>query len=136
MDDKLTETVIGAAMTVHRELGPGFLESVYGNALAIELEGAEISFKREVKLDVSYRGKVVGEFRADFLVESDLIVEIKAIETLLKTHEVQTVNYLAATGFDIALLNNFGAPSLQFKRKHRIYTPSSFANESSAHDFK
>lgn len=124
MDERLTETVIGAAMEVHRMLGPGFLESVYGNALAIELERAFVVFQREVKLNVQYREKVVGEFRADFVVAGELIVEIKAIESLLKTHEVQTVNYLAATGFDTALLINFGAPSLQFKKKFRVYRPS------------
>jgi len=121
MEDQLTEKVIGAAMEVHRGLGPGFLEVVYGNAMAIELERAGIDFEREPRLDVRYRDQIVGEFRADFVVEGTLIVELKAVETLSKAHEVQTVNYLAATGFGIGLLINFGSQSLQMKRKFREY---------------
>jgi GxxExxY protein len=123
MDDKLTESVIGAAMAVHRELGSGFLESVYHSALSIEMELFEIPFEKEADLKVQYRGQTVGEFRADFVIEGRVIVEIKAVESLTAAHEVQLVNYLTATGIDIGLLINFGTKSLQFRRKYRIYLP-------------
>jgi len=119
MEDKLTETVIGCAMKVHRELGAGFLESVYGNALAHELGKASISFQRETPINVLYDNTLVGEFRSDFMIENTVILELKAIETLAAVHEVQVVNYLTATNTDVGLLLNFGAASLQFKRKHR-----------------
>jgi len=121
MDDDLTEKIIGGAMEVHNRLGSGFLESVYGNALAIELSELDITFEREAKISVYYRDRVVGDFRADFLVEDSLIVELKAVENLTKFHEVQTVNYLTATKIDTGLLLNFGTSSLQFRRKFRTY---------------
>ena len=130
MEDKLTEKVIGAAMAVHRELGPGFLESVYHNALAVEMGRNGIGFEREAELRVTYRGEMVGQFRADFIVEGAVVVEIKAVESLNSAHEVQVVNYLTATGIDIGLLINFGNKSLQVKRKYRVYTPKSGATES------
>ncbi|MCB1079758.1 MAG: GxxExxY protein, partial [Verrucomicrobiae bacterium] len=74
MEDKLTEKVIGAAMAVHRELGPGFLESVYHNALAVEMGRNGIGFEREAELRVTYRGEMVGQFRADFIVEGAVVV--------------------------------------------------------------
>ena len=120
MDDKLTETVIGCAMKIHRKLGSGFLESVYGNALAHELGKSNIAYKRESPINVIYDNVIIGEFRSDFQIADRLIIELKAIENLLPTHEVQVVNYLTATGIDNGLLFNFGASSLQFKRKHRL----------------
>jgi GxxExxY protein len=106
-------------MKVHRVLGPGFLESVYQNALVLELSRSGIATEREHRLAVRYEGVVVGEFCADLLIEGRLIVELKANSTLSKADEVQTVNYLAATGYDLGLLINFGAPSLEFRRKYR-----------------
>jgi GxxExxY protein len=119
MNDELTEKIIGGAMAVHRALGSGFLESVYANALAVELKAAGLDFEREAKIDVFYRDQPVGEFRADLLFEGRVIVELKAVEQLNKLHEVQTVNYLTATGIDTGLLINFGAESLQVRRKVR-----------------
>ena len=117
----LAGKVIGLAMKVHRILGPGYLESVYQNALAIEMAEAGIDFEPEKDLDVFYRGRVVGKYRADFVVEGHLILELKACEALLKVHEVQLVNYLATTGIDEGLLLNFGAESLEYKKKFRVY---------------
>ena len=117
--DSLTQLVIGAAMAVHRALGPGFLESVYQKALAVELKSLGISFREQAPLVVVYRGEVVGEFVADIVVEDGLIVELKSTLTLATMHEVQLVNYLSATGIEHGLLINFGAPSLEFRRKFK-----------------
>lgn len=127
-DYDLAGRVIGLAMRVHRTLGNGFLESVYGNALALELRHEGFEFIREPLLQVLYRDEVVGEFRADFLVASELIVELKAILALNPSHEVQLVNYLSATGVETGLLLNFGAPSLQFKRRVRSLSGSIVSN--------
>ncbi|MFZ1072051.1 MAG: GxxExxY protein [Verrucomicrobiia bacterium] len=115
--------VIGLAMKVHSALGSGFLESVYHNALAHELKKAGMRFETEKRLDVSYDGVLVGEFAADFLVEDELIVELKAVQNLVAAHEVQTVNYLVATGKDAGLLVNFGGERLEFKKKFRLPKP-------------
>lgn len=122
----LTEKVIGLAMKVHRALGPGFLESVYRNALVHELRRAGISAEVSQRITVRYENVIVGEFVADLIVEESLICELKAISTLSKADEIQLVNYLTATTRDYGLLFNFGAVSLQFKRKHRrpLSTPS------------
>ena len=122
----LAGKVIGLAMKVHSALGPGFLESVYHKAVVRELEKAGMQFESEKSLNVFYDGISVGEFAADFLVEGELIVELKAIQSLTTAHEVQTVNYLVATGKDIGLLINFGGDKLEFKKKfrlpkHRVY---------------
>jgi len=117
--DSLTKLVIGAAMAVHRALGPGFLESVYQKALAVELNSLGINFREQAPLVVVYRGQVVGEFVADIVLSDDLIVELKSVLALATTHEVQLVNYLNATGVENGLLINFGAPSLEFRRKFK-----------------
>ena len=116
----LAGQVIGSAMKVHSALGPGFLESVYQNALAYELRDAGYKVELEKDITVKYRGQVVGEFTADMLVNDRLIVENKAILALAKAHEVQLVNYLTATGIDEGLLLNFGASKLEYKKKFRI----------------
>ena len=113
---ELTQTVIGCCYKVHNELGAGFLEKVYQNALAIELKEASISFEQEVALSVLYRGTIVGEYVPDFIVDEKVIVELKAVEALSKPHEVQLVNYLKATGLKIGLLINFGR-SVVVKRR-------------------
>src|SRR5213592_2339795 len=112
--------VIGAAMTVHSTLGPGFLESVYQNALIWELRKAGLKSEAERPISVHYDGQLVGSFTADMLVNDSLIVELKAIQALAKAHEVQLVNYLAATGVDEGLLLNFGTERLEFKKKFRV----------------
>jgi GxxExxY protein len=118
----LTHSIIGAAMRVHTALGPGFLESVYKNALSYELTLRQLTVQIERRIEVRYEGIDVGEFVADLVVNDLVILEIKAVRTLALAHEVQLVNYLTATGLDIGLLFNFGTPHLQFKRKARILT--------------
>ncbi len=107
-------------MKVHRALGPGFLEAVYANALTHELNIQGFSYQREQPLAVTYSGVIVGSYVADLIVSGELIVEIKAVQTLAKAHEAQLVNYLNATGIETGLLLNFGAPSLEFRRRQRI----------------
>jgi GxxExxY protein len=120
-DEPLTQAIIGCAMKVHRTLGPGFLESVYENAFAYELRNAGLHVECQVPIQVHYDGIVVGDFTADMRVEDRILIENKAVLSLNTAHEVQLVNYLTATGIEIGLLINFGAASLQFKRKHRTY---------------
>jgi len=118
-DYDLAGKVIGAAMEVHRCLGPGFVESVYENALAIELEALKFTAKRQKPIEVKYKEQCVGNFVADLVINQTLIVELKAVQTILPIHEVQLVNYLTATGLDEGVLLNFGSESLQFKKKFR-----------------
>ena len=118
---KLTERIIGCAMSVHRLLGPGFLESVYRNALAHELRKAGLDVAYEHAIAVKCDGMVVGNFSADMLVEGTVLIENKAVQALAPAHEVQLVNYLTATGIEIGLLLNFGSNRLEFKRKTRTY---------------
>lgn len=112
-------------MKIHRTLGCGFLESVYHNALAHELRQAGIPFEIKKPLDVFYEGTRVGMFEADLIITAPhpLIIELKAVETLLKAHEAQLVNYLTATRIDHGLLLNFGSTKLDYKRKFRHYRP-------------
>jgi GxxExxY protein len=115
----LAGRVIGLAMRVHRTLGPGFLEIVYRNALCLELADVTVDFELEHDLTVRYRDRIVGTYRADLIVGSGLLVEIKAVQLVLSAHEVQLVNYLTATSMKTGLLLNFGNVSLQFKRRTR-----------------
>lgn len=117
--DKLTEKIIGCAMKVQTALGFGFLESVYHRSMEIELAASGIAFESEKRLEVFYEGRIVGHFAADFFISDQLIIELKAIETIIKAHEVQLVNYLAATKIETGLLLNFGAKSLEVRRKFR-----------------
>ena len=121
--EELTEAIIGCAMAVHRVLGPGFLESVYQNALAHELRKHGVAVACEQRIQVTYDGVIVGDFIADMLVNSAVLIENKAVQNISPAHEVQLVNYLTATGIEVGLLLNFGAASLQVKRKHRTYRP-------------
>lgn len=105
----LAGRIIGAAMKVHRTLGPGFLESVYQKALVFELQRAGLAVEEFRAVGVWYEGESVGEFVADLLVDEQLIVENKAVRTLVKAHEVQLVNYLTATRKDLGVLLNSGA---------------------------
>ena len=112
--------VIGAAMKVHSALGPGFLESVYQNALTWELRKSGFRSEAQKPISVHYDGQIVGAFAADLLVNDSAIVEVKAIQALAKPHEVQLVNYLTATGVNEGLLLNFGAEQLEFRKKFRL----------------
>jgi GxxExxY protein len=116
----LAGQVIGFAMKVHSTLGPGFLESVYENALASELRRCGIRIEAQKPISVFYEGELVGAFIADLLINDVLIVETKAIQALSKIHEVQLVNYLVATGINEGLILNFGAARLEFKKKFRL----------------
>ena len=120
--DKITETVIGCAFEIINELGIGFLESVYHNALCLLLKqkGLRVSIQHPIK--VQFRGECVGDFFADLFVEECLIVELKAVKALAPEHQAQTINYLRATGIEVGLLINFGNPKLEFKRLMRRKT--------------
>ena len=119
--EKLIKTIIDCAYNVRLQLGPGFLESVYKNALVLELKKHDIDCELEYPVNVFYDDTVVGEFRIDLIVEKTVIVELKAVNNLVSAHEVQLVNYLTATQVDNGLLINFGAPKLEIKRKYRLY---------------
>jgi len=113
---ELTFAVIGAAMEVHKILGPGFLEAVYQVALERELTLRGIPFERQVKLPVTYKDVLVGEYLADLVIDKKFVVEIKAVSKLNASHQAQAMHYLAATGLRLALLLNFGAGSLEHRR--------------------
>ena len=113
----LTYTIIGAAMDVHRVLGCGFLEAVYEAALAIELHARGVPFRRQAPLAVAYKGQVVGEYVADLVVDDKVIVELKAVKALIPIHDAQLINYLNATPLRVGLLINFGASSLEHRRR-------------------
>ena len=117
--EELTKLVIGLAMKVHRTLGPGFIEFVYRNAMIVELRRANLPFELEKPMKVGYEGVIVGEFSVDLFICDWLVLELKAVSTLTKEHEVQVVNYLTALKQPFGLLINFGAPSLQYKRKYQ-----------------
>ena len=114
--EELIRNVIGAAINVHRELGPGFLESVYEAALAIEFERLEIRFERQKIVPIHYLGRKVGEHRLDFLVEGCLVVENKAVSEIEPVFFVIVRSYLKATGTHDGLLFNFAAMPLTIKR--------------------
>jgi GxxExxY protein len=113
---ELSYEIIGAAMEVHRTLGPGFLEAVYQAALAHELTLRGIRFEQFKKLPVTYKGVLVGNYEADFVVEDKIILELKAVSGFHPQHEAQAIHYLTATGLRLAILLNFGSASLQHKR--------------------
>jgi len=109
--------IIGACMAVHRELGHGFLEPVYQEALAIELDYQGIPFVREQGLNIKYRGIELNKiYKADFVCYNGIIVELKAISELSNDHIAQLINYLKATNLKVGLLINYGTSSLQHKR--------------------
>lgn len=118
-NDPLSEKVIGCAFHIHNELGFGFLESVYEQAMLIELSAAGLRVAQQVPATVYYRNHVVGDFRIDLLVEDRLVVELKSIRALAPIHEMQVVNYLTATRIDVGLLINFGEQRVEVRRKYR-----------------
>jgi GxxExxY protein len=111
--DPLTERIIGCAMTVHRSLGPGLLERPYQAAMCIELAIAGLAFERERLVPVSYRGKRIGEYFPDLIVESQVIVEIKSVQQFDPVFSAQVLTYLRITGLRRGLLLNFGRPVLK-----------------------
>jgi GxxExxY protein len=121
-ENSLTQQIIGCAFRVHNTLGAGFLEKVYENALRIELEKLGLRVKQQEPINVIYDGRVIGEYYADLWINECVVVELKAVQGLVKEHEIQLVNYLTATRVNDGLLINFG-PSVQVKRKFREYKP-------------
>lgn len=118
-DKEITDRVIGAAIQVHRTLGPGFLESIYEEALAIEFVHLDIGYERQKPVHIEYRGKPIGEHRLDFLVAGKVIVELKAIQALEDIHFAIVRSYLKATGLQSALLLNFASRPLTMRRVGR-----------------
>lgn len=118
--DPLTERIIGAAVAVHRELGPGLLEAAYQVALGIELSHRGLAFRREVAVDVRYRGRVLPcAFRADFVVERAVVVELKTVEVVLEVHRAQLLTYLRGLGVRRGLLLSFARP-VMMEGVHRV----------------
>ena len=123
----LTDQIIGAAIRVHKELGPGFLELMYEEALSIELTACGLSFERQKQLPVFYREHLIGEHRLDFLVDQKVILELKAISALEDIHFAIVRSYLKAAHLADALLLNFASARLTGKRVGREYHPTSNA---------
>ena len=122
--EELIKVIINIAYEVRSHLVAGYLETVYKKALLIELREAGLEVEDEVELPVLYKGRVIGDFRADIIVEGSVIIELKAVAHLLPAHEIQLVNYLTIAKKDNGLLINFGAAErLEIKRKYRVYTP-------------
>ncbi|HBB35046.1 MAG TPA: GxxExxY protein [Cyanobacteria bacterium UBA8803] len=113
--NELTYKIIGCAMKVHNKMGPGFQEVIYQRCLAIELERAGLAFAREQEQPVYYDGIQVGTRRADFVVENQVVVELKAVVKLEDVHLAQAKNYTVAYNFPLGLLINFGGKSLEYK---------------------
>ncbi len=118
-DPDLSGKIIGAAIRVHTELGPGFLESIYEEALCFELESIGLRFQRQLLVPVIYRGRIVGEHRLDLLVENAVVVELKTVTGFDPIHFSTVRSYLKATNCELGLLLNFAAPTLQVKRVGR-----------------
>lgn len=112
----LSYKIVGLAMQTHRELGPGFLVKVYENALMVLFDENGISAQSQFPIQVEFHGHIVGDYIADIVVENSIIVELKAQEQMLQIHKAQTLNYLRATKFRLALLLNFGKRSLESDR--------------------
>jgi GxxExxY protein len=113
--EEITYIIIGAAMEVHKVLGNGFLEAVYQKALEHELRLRNIPFEAQVHLPVYYKGELVGDYIADFLIDGRIVVEIKAVSSMNDAHLAQTIHYLTATNNQVGLLINVGAKSLEHR---------------------
>jgi len=114
--EEITYKINGAVFEVNRQLGAGFLEKVYENALLSELRERGLKAESQVPIRVTYKGNLVGDYLADIVVQDQVILEIKAVESLAKIHEAQLLNYLKATGYKIGLLINFTHPKAVIKR--------------------
>ncbi|MBI2295689.1 MAG: GxxExxY protein [Betaproteobacteria bacterium] len=120
--DDLARAVIGGAIEVHRDLGPGYSESIYEEALAHELARSGIGFERQKSFRVNYRGRTVGEGRVDFLIAGKLVLELKAVERLLPVHKAQVISYLRATSCSLGLLINFNENLLRAGIQRIVFT--------------
>ena len=114
--EELSKRIIGAAIRVHRELGPGFLESIYEQALKVEFAENNLHFDSQKEIKIKYMGVEVGQHRLDLLAENQIIIEIKAVKELIDIHFAQLRSYLKATGLKVGLLLNFAKPTLEIKR--------------------
>lgn len=114
---ELTEKIIAAAYHVYNKMGFGFLESVYEKCLMIELRKVGLQAESQKPIIVKYENEVVGEFKADIIVEDTVILELKSVRQIAQAHEVQLVNYLVATGKPVGLVLNFGQQKVEVKRK-------------------
>ena len=122
--ETLIKTIIHAAYRVRSSFMPGYLESIYENALIVELEDLGLKVQSQKPLSVIHKNRVIGEFKIDLLVEDSVIVEIKSVNQISSAHEMQLVNYLTITGINNGLLINFGnLEKLEVKRKFRLYRP-------------
>jgi GxxExxY protein len=117
--EELTEQIIGCAYRVYNKMGFGFLESVYEKCLLIEFEKAGLKHEAQKPLTVFYDDEIVGQFVTDIIVKDKIIVELKSVRQIIKTHEIQLVNYLVATKKEVGLLLNFGETKVEVKRKLR-----------------
>ena len=120
-DKEITDKILSAAIRVHRELGPGYLESIYEEALCLEMTAMGLAFERQRSVEVHYRDRVVGLHRLDLLVESKVVVELKAIKEFEPVHYSVVRSYLKATGFVTGLLLNFHSVPLAIKRIGREF---------------
>ena len=116
LEERLSGQVLEAFFTVYHEHGHGFLETVYVNSLVVELEARGLNVQRELAMDVRYRGRIVGRYRADLAIESRVLVEVKAIKQLVEADQRQLINYLKASPIEVGLLLNFG-PEPKFLRR-------------------
>ena len=132
--DELARAVIGAAIEVHRQLGPGFLESIYEEALCLELADAGISFERQKEIGVAYKARIIGKHRLDLLVGGQLVVELKTVEELADIHQAQVISYLKTTRLQLGLLINFNVPILRNGIQRVVYTNNPNAMTPSAPD--
>lgn len=119
-EDKLTERIIGCAIEVHRQLGPGLLESTYEAALCIEFDDVSLAYKRQHIAPVLYKGRMIGEYRLDLIVEDAVVVEIKSVERLDPVFEAQILTYLKVTGKRVGLLINFNTRMLKMGIKRFV----------------
>ena len=120
--ESLSQTVLACAFEVSNRLGVGFVESVYENALCVELQQLGVNFTQQKPLKVIYKGSVIGNFVTDIIVENRLLIELKVVSEFNKAHRAQVINYLKATGIPVGLLLNFGTPKLGVKRIVHQYT--------------
>ena len=130
IQEALTKRIIGSFYEVYNTLGYGFLEKVYENALCAEFEDVGLLYAQQVPIEVRYRGRAVGEYFADLVVDGAVIIEVKAVQTVLPQHEAQLLNYLKATGIEVGLVLNFG-PRARVVRKVRQASSKRIGSESS-----
>ena len=119
LHEELTRNILAACFEVSNELGAGFLESVYEKALLIALRQKGLSAEAQVPITISFRGQNVGQFYADIQVEKQVIIELKAVTSLMPEHKAQLINYLKAADIEVGLLVNFGNPRLEYRRYHK-----------------